>query len=92
MTVVVASLMFASLLSPALALLVVVAWLCGAHELLFVPVAIWLTATLWLSANASVRHCLRQQRFLDALTDAPLDVLDQMGRLVGWRRRGLRAL
>ena len=90
--VAVASLMFASLLSPPLAMLLLLAWLCGAHLMLLVPVAVWLGATAWLSANAGVRHHLRRQRFLDALTDAPSDVLDQLARLAGLRRRGLRAL
>jgi hypothetical protein len=49
-------------------------------------------ATAWLAANASVRHHRKRQRFLDALTDAPLDVLDQLARLFGLRRKGLRAL
>jgi hypothetical protein len=92
MTVVVASLMFASLLSPPLLLLLAIAWLCGAHALLLLPVVVWLVATAWLSANAGVRHHRKRQRFLDALTDAPYDVLDQLTRLVGIRRKGLRAL
>ena len=90
--VVVASLMFASLLSPPLVVVLIVAWLCGAHVLLFVPVVVWIVATVWLSANAGVRHHLRRQRFLDALTDAPCDVLDQLARIVGMRRKGLRAI
>jgi hypothetical protein len=92
MTIVVASLMFASLLSPPLLLVLALAWLCGAHALLVLPVMVWLVATAWLSANAGVRHHRKQQRFLDALTDAPLDVIDQLARLVGMRRKGLRAL
>jgi hypothetical protein len=92
MTVVVASLMFASLLSPPLLLLLVLGWLCGAHALLLLPVAVWLVATAWLSANAGVRHHRKRQRFLDALTDAPLDVLDQISRMLGIKRKGLRAL
>lgn len=92
MTVVVASLMFASLLSPPLLVLLALAWLCGAHALLALPVGVWLVATLWLSANAGVRHHWKRQRFLDALTDAPHDVLDQLARLVGIRRKGLRAI
>ncbi len=92
MSVVVASLMFASLLSPPVLVVLVVAWLLGAHALLALPVAVWLVATAWLSANAGVRHHLKRQRFLDALTDAPLDVDNQLARLVGLRRRGLRAL
>jgi hypothetical protein len=90
--VVVASLMFASLLSPPLVVVLVVAWLCGAHAMLLVPVGVWITAIAWLSANAGVRHHLRRQRFLDALTDAPLDVLDQLARIVGIKRKGLRAI
>ena len=92
MTVVVASLMFGSLLSPPLLLLLAVGWLLGAHALLALPVVVWLLATAWLTANAGVRHHLRRQRFLDALTDAPLDLVDQLARLVGVRRKGLRAL
>jgi hypothetical protein len=92
MTVLVASLMFASLLSPPLLALLALGWLCGAHALLALPVVVWLTATLWLSANAGVRHHIKRQRFLDALTDAPLDVADQLARVVGLRRKGLRAI
>ena len=92
MTVVVASLMFASLLSPPILLLVAVAWLLGAHALLLLPVAVWLLATVWLTANAGVRHHLRRQRFLDAVTDAPHDLVNQLARLVGRRKRALRAL
>ena len=92
MTVLVAGVMFASLLSPPLLALLVLGWLCGAHALLLLPVAVWLVATAWLSANAGVRHHWKRQRFLDALTDAPLDVLDQLARLFGIKRRGLRAL
>jgi hypothetical protein len=92
MTVFVASLMFGSLLSPPLLLLLAIGWLCGAHTLLALPIVVWLVATLWLSANAGVRHHRKRQRFLDALTDAPLDVLDQLARLVGVRRKGLRAI
>jgi hypothetical protein len=92
MTVVVSSLMFASLLSPPLLLVLVLAWLCGAHALLLLPVAVWLLATGWLSANASVRHHWKRQRFLDALTDAPLDVHAQISRVLGIKRKGLRAL
>jgi hypothetical protein len=91
-TVIVASLMFASLLSPSLLALLAVGWLLGAHGLLALPVIVWLGATAWLSANAGVRHHLKRQRFLDALTDAPLDVVDQLARLVGIRRKRLRAL
>ena len=92
MTVLVSSLMFASLLSPPLLVLLVVGWLCGAHALLLLPVVVWLLATGWLSANASVRHHRKRQRFLDALTDAPLDVLDQLARLARIKRKGLRAI
>lgn len=92
MTVVIASLMFASLLSPPLLLLLAIGWLLGAHALLALPIVVWLGATVWLSANAGVRHHWKRQRFLDALTDAPYDVLDQLARLAGFRKRGLRAL
>lgn len=88
MTVVVASLLFASLLSPPLFVLLALAWLCGAHALLALPVVVWLVATLWLSANASVRHHWKRQRFLDALTDA----LDQLARLARIKRKGLRSI
>jgi hypothetical protein len=90
MSVVVAALMYAILSSPPLALLLLVAWLCGAHALLLLPIAVWLAATLWLSANAGVRA--RRQQLIDALLEAPLDVLDQLARLVGARRKGLRAI
>ena len=90
MSVVVAALMYAILSSPPLALLLLVAWLCGAHALLLLPIAVWLAATLWLSANAGVRA--RRQQLIDALVEAPLDVLDQLARLVGARRKGLRAI
>jgi hypothetical protein len=73
-------------------LVLLLAWLCGAHALLLLPVAVWLLATAWLSANVGVRHHWKRQRFLDALTDAPLDVLDQLARLLGVRKKGLRAL
>jgi len=39
-----------------------------------------------------VRHHWKRQRFLDALTDAPYDVLDQLCRVIGIRRKRLRAL
>ncbi|MGZ3426267.1 MAG: hypothetical protein ACXVCV_06435 [Polyangia bacterium] len=92
MTVVIASVMFASLLSPPLLLLLAVGWMCGAHALLAVPIVVWLVTTVWLSANAGVRHHWKRQRFLDALTDAPLDVLDQLARLAGVRKKRLRAI
>ena len=92
MTVLVASLMFGSLLSPPLLLLLAVGWLCGAHALLALPIVTWLAATMWLSANAGVRHHWKRQRFGDALTEAPHDVLDQLARLVGVRNKGLRAV
>ena len=92
MTVVIASLMFGSLLSPPLLLLLVIGWLCGAHALLALPIVVWLVTTAWLSANAGVRHHWKRQRFLAALTDAPYDVLDQLARVIGLRRRGLRAI
>ena len=90
MTVVVAALMYAILSSPPLVLLLVLAWLCGAHALLLLPIAVWLAATLWLSANAGVRA--RRQQLIDALVEAPYDVLDQLARLAGIRRKGLRAI
>ncbi len=90
MSMLVAALMYAILSSPPLALLLLVAWLCGAHALLMLPVAVWLAATLWLSANAGVRA--RRQQLIDALVEAPCDVLDQLARLVGVRRKGLRAI
>ena len=90
--VVIASLMFGSLLSPPLLLLLAVGWLLGAHATLLIPIGVWLLATVWLSANAGVRHHWKRQRFLNALTDAPLDVLDQVARLLHIQRRGLRVL
>ena len=84
--------MFASLLSPPLLMLLAIGWLLGAHALLALPIVVWLVATAWLSANASVRHHLKRERFLDALTDAPLDVLDQLARLARIKRKGLRAI
>ncbi len=93
MTVVfVASLMFGSLLSPPLLLLLAVGWLLGAHTLLALPLVVWLTATVWLAANAGVRHHLRRQQLVDALTGAPLDLVDQLARLARIRRKGLRAI
>jgi hypothetical protein len=91
-TVVVASLMFASLLSPPLLMLLAVGWLLGAHALLALPIVLWLLATAWLAANAGLRHHVKRQRFVDALTDAPLDVLDQLARLAHIKRKGLRAI
>jgi len=90
MSVVVAALMYAILSSPPLALLLLIAWLCDAHALLLLPIAVWLATTLWLSANADVRA--RRQQLIDTLLEAPLDVLDQLARLVGARRKGLRAI
>jgi hypothetical protein len=52
----------------------------------------WATATAWLAINAGVRHLSRRQRFADALTDAPLDVVEQLRRVAGLRPRGLRAI
>ena len=53
--VVIASLMFGSLLSPPLLLLLAVGWLFGAHAMLLIPIGVWALATVWLSANAGVR-------------------------------------
>ena len=89
---IVAALMFASLLCPPLVMLLLVGWLCGAHALLLVPLTAWLVGTAWMTANAGVRHHLRRERFLDAVTQAPLDVLDQIMRVLRIRRRGLRAI
>jgi hypothetical protein len=91
-TVVLASVIFGSLLSPPLLVLLVLAWLLGAHALLALPLAVWATATTWMAINAGIRHLRRRERFVDALTDAPLDVVEQMLRLVGVRRRGLRVV
>ena len=91
-TFLVASLMFASLLSPPLLMLLAIGWLLGAHALLALPVVVWLLATAWLAANAGLRHHVRRERFLDALTDAPLDVVDQLARLARIKRKGLRAV
>jgi hypothetical protein len=92
MTLVLASLMFASLLSPPLVALLLVGWLAGAHALLLLPLLAWLVGTAWMTANAGVRHHLRRERFLDAVTQAPLDVLDQLLRLFGVKRKGLRMI
>ena len=92
MTLVLASLMFGSLLSPPLLLLLAVGWLCGAHALMTLPVALWALTTVWLTANAGLRHH-RGRRFLDAITEAPLDVVDQLSTLLRRRRRRpLRAI
>ncbi|MDB4969387.1 MAG: hypothetical protein JWN44_5076 [Myxococcales bacterium] len=92
MTILLASLMFGSLLSPPLLFLLALCWLAGAQSMELVPVGVWLVATVWLAANAGVRHHLKHQRFLDALTEAPLDVVDQVARLLRIKRRGLRAI
>jgi thiosulfate reductase cytochrome b subunit len=89
-SVVVAALMYAILSSPPLAALLLVAWLCGAEWLLLLPVVVWLVATVWLSANAGVRA--RRLELIDALVEAPRDVVEQLMRLVGLRRKGLRAV
>jgi hypothetical protein len=91
-TVLLASLMFGSLLSPPLLFLLLLGWLVGAHAMLLVPVGVWLLATVWLSANAAVRHHYKRQRFLDAVTEAPVDAIDQMARLLRLKRRGLRVV
>jgi hypothetical protein len=90
--VLLASLMFGSLLSAPLLALLILGWLFGAHLLLLLPVLVWAVTTVWLSANAGVRHHRRRERFLDALTEAPLDVLDQLCRILRIKRRGLRAI
>ena len=92
MTVAVAWLVFASLLSPPLALIVLLAWLCGAHLLLLLPLAIYLLSTGWMAINAGLRHLRRRERFLDSLCMAPADILDQLARLVGLKQRELRVL
>jgi hypothetical protein len=91
-TVAVAWMVFASLLSPPLLLVVLLGWLCGAHALLLVPLAIWLLSTGWMAINAGLRHLGRRERFLDSLCMAPADILDQLRRLVGRERRELRLL
>jgi hypothetical protein len=91
-TVAVAWLVFASLLSPPLALIVLLAWLCGAHLLLLLPLAIYLLSTGWMAINAGLRHLRRRERFLDSLCMAPADILDQLARLLGWPRGELRVL
>jgi hypothetical protein len=90
MSVLVAALMYAILSTPPLLLVLLVAWLCGAHTLLLLPIAVWLVGTVWLSANAGVRA--RNQQLIDALVEAPLDVADQLARLLGLRRKRLRAI
>jgi hypothetical protein len=83
---------FASLLSPPLALIVLVAWLCGAHELLLLPLSVWLLSTAWMAVNAGVRHHRGREKFLDALVMAPVDVLYQLRRMVGVGGSELRSL
>jgi hypothetical protein len=87
--VVLAAVIFGSLLSPPLLLLMALAWLLGAHALLLVPLGVWLVGTGWLATNVGLRHA-RREHFLSALTDAPNDALEQVGRLFGRRPRGLR--
>jgi hypothetical protein len=84
-TVAIAWLMFASLLSPPLALLLLVAWLFGAHLLLLVPLGVWLLATAWMAINAALRHH-RQEKFLEALVHAPFDILEQLARALRLKR------
>jgi hypothetical protein len=91
-TVAVAWLVFASLLSPPLLLLVLVAWLCGAHLLLLLPLLLWLVATAWMAVNAGLRHLGKREKFLEALCQAPADILEQLGRLFGKEPRELRLL
>jgi hypothetical protein len=90
MSIVVAALMYAILSAPPLFALVFVAWLAGGETSLYVPVAAWLLVTLWLAINAGRRS--KRQMLIDALVEAPLDVVDQLARLVGIRRKGLRAV
>jgi len=90
-TVVLAAIIFGSLLSPPLLLLLALSWLLGAHALLLVPLGVWLLGTMWMAVNTGRRHARREQ-FLSALTDAPLDVLEQLGRLIGRPPQGLRVL
>lgn len=92
MTVAIAWLMFASLLSPPLLLIVLLAWLCGAHDLLLVPLGVWLLSTAWMAINAGLRHVGRREKFLDALCMAPGDILDQLARVLGLKQRELRSL
>lgn len=92
MTVAVAWMVFASLLSPPLLLIVLLAWLCGAHDLLLVPLAVWLLSTAWMAINAGLRHCRRREKFLDALCMAPCDIVDQLARMLGLKRGELRLL
>jgi hypothetical protein len=91
-SVAVAWVVFASLLSPPLLVLLLVAWLCGAHVLMLVPVVVWLLATVWMAANVGLRHHRRGERFLEALVAAPWDILDQLARLTGARRAELRGV
>jgi hypothetical protein len=91
-TVAVAWFVFASLLSPPLALIALLAWLCGAHLLLLVPLAIWLLSTGWMAINTGLRHLRRRERFLDSLCMAPADILDQLARILGRPQRDLRLL
>jgi hypothetical protein len=83
---------FASLLSPPLLLIVLLAWLCGAHDLLLIPLAIWLLSTAWMAINAGLRHIRKREKFLDSLCMAPFDILDQLARMIGLKQRDLRLL
>ena len=87
--VLLAAVIFGSLLSPPLLVLLTLAWLLGAHALLLVPLAVWLVGTGWLATNVGLRHA-RREHFLSALTDAPQDAIEQLARLFGRRPPGLR--
>lgn len=92
MTVFVAGLMFGSLLTPPMLLLLLVIWVCGGELLLVLPLVAWLTSTLWMAINVGLRQLRRREAFYDALVQAPVDALDQLARLLRLRRRGLRAV
>jgi hypothetical protein len=93
MTVVVAGLVFGSLLSPLLGALLLVGWVADAPTLLTGALALWGATTLWMAINAGVRHGRGHgQELLEALAEAPGDMVMQLGRLVGVRPRGLRAV
>jgi Flp pilus assembly protein TadB len=90
MSVVVAGVIFGGLLSAPLGAVLLLGWLFGAPLVLAAALLAWGTGTVWMAVNTGVRH--RRQRFLEALVEAPGDVVAQLGRLVGVRPRGLRPL
>lgn len=90
MSAVVAGLMFGSLLSPPLLLLLVVIWALGGELLLVLPIVVWAASTVWMAVNVAIRQLRRRDAFYDALVQAPVDAIDQLARLLRLKRRGLR--